>query len=142
MKNQVQAILASSQTIVLSVSPDLTVTFLEGSPHEALSVPAGPGPAASLVGRPLAEAWPDEHLARDIRRMMVGRVDRVTLRTVILRDGVEHWYRYRMTLVLERPGERSAREGVQGLAPVTATERSGEEETMVVGVSIVSDVKE
>lgn len=135
-KNQVQAILASSQTIVLSVSPDLKITFLEGSPHEAHAATVASG--ASLVGRPLLEACPDVQLAKGIEQVLAGELDKLTLRTVVVRDGVEVWYRYRLTLQRERAEERSIREGLQGLVPVTGSPPEAGEQTVIVGVSAVS----
>lgn len=139
MKEQVQAILASSQTIVLSVSTELRITFLEGSPHEAHAAEGEAG--ASLVGRLLVEAWPDAQLARGVEEVLEGKLDKLTLRTVVTRNGVEEWYRYRLTLLHERPEDRARREGVQGMVPVNgvgSSEDQSDKEPRIVGVSAVS----
>lgn len=116
MKDHIKAILSSSQTIVLSVSTDMTVTFFEGSPHEAHAVPLAA--AASPLGLPLLQVWPDEELLDTIQRMVDEGDNSHTLKTSIDRNGVKMWYRYKLT-------------------PLMGDRQKGQDEGAVVGVSAI-----
>ena len=116
MKDHIRAILSSSQTIVLSVSTAMKVTFFEGSPHEARSL--SPAAADSPLGLPLLQVWPDTQLEETMQAMLDGGAGKTVLKASIDGDGVRNWYRYRLTPLMGDPGK-------------------GEDEGKVVGVSTI-----
>ena len=115
-KENIQAILSSSRTIVISVDSELGITFFEGSPHEAAALPIEPG--TRLAGRKLEDTWPDPELITAIRDIFDNKLVETTIRTAITRDDKKHWYRYKLT-------------------PLMGDRRRGQDEERIVGVSAI-----
>ncbi len=115
MKDHLKAILSSSQTIVLSVSTDMTVTFFEGSPHEASAL--SPAADGSPLGLPLLQVWPDADLRDAIQTMLNDGAESTTLKTSIDRDGAKSWYRHKLTPLM---GDRQRDEDAGKVVGVSA----------------------
>jgi signal transduction histidine kinase len=118
VRNHIRAVLSSSRTIVLSVSTDLTVTFYEGSPHEAAVSPLVPD--GSPRGLPLAEAWPDEELVQGVRRVLDEGLEKLTLQTSLVTGGKTHYYRYSLTPLLGRKKDEDGKRRVKGVSAIGA----------------------
>ncbi len=79
--------------MVLLVSTDLRVTFHEGSSHEALPPVDS---TRSLIGVPLAVAWPDEELVQAVRQVLRQELCSLAVQTTVVANKKQHWYRYRI----------------------------------------------
>jgi hypothetical protein len=83
--------MVDTETVVLSVSTHLRVIFLQGSSHEALPPIE---PTRSLVGVPLAVAWPDTELVQAARQ--ISKLRRLAVLTAAVVGKRRNWYRYRI----------------------------------------------
>lgn len=75
--------MVDTETVVLSVSTHLRVIFLQGSSHEALPAVQ---PTRSLVGVPLAVAWPDTELVQAARQILQQKLRSLAVPTAVIVD--------------------------------------------------------